>query len=324
VTPAELVAELDDGQLRPAYLIAGDEPLLRGDAIAALRHRVLGEGPSDFNFDRLEGPATASGELMDAIRALPVLAERRLVLLRDPEGKSAKAKALVESLPAAIAEAAEGGSTVFVVVASKIDKRSRWVKAFRAPASLVVCDPPKAGKAVVAFVREEAGRLGIELGPGAAEALSEAVGPQLLLLRHELEKARLLSGDGPVTREHVLATVSQVAEEPIWDLTDAIGEGRTGEALAMLGRLLGSGAPPPMLLGSLIGHFRKLLRARHGGQLAGHPFAVRKWEAQARRYTPGRLRSCLAALHEVDEVLKGQGGLPADLALERLVLGLSA
>jgi DNA polymerase-3 subunit delta len=324
MTPAELLTELEGGLLRPAYLIAGEEPLQRDDALAALRQRVLDDGPGDFNFDRLEGPATASGELMDAIRALPVLAERRFVLLREPEGKSAKAKALMESLPAAIAAAVDGASTVLVVVAAKVDKRSRWVKAFRDPAGFVACDAPKPGREVVAFAREEAGRLGITLGRGAAEALSEAVGPQLLLLRHELEKARLLAGDGPVTREHVLATVSQVAEEPIWDLTDAIGEGRTGEALAVLGRLLGSGAPPPVLLGSLIGHFRKLLRARHGGQLAGHPFAVRKWEAQARRYTPGRLRSCLTALHDVDEILKGQGGLPADLALERLVLGLSA
>ena len=32
---------------------------------------------------------------------------------------------------------------------------------------------------------------------------------------------------------------------------------------------------------------------------------------------------CLRAIHETDEALKGQGALPPDLALERLVLGLS-
>jgi DNA polymerase III delta subunit len=123
---------------------------------------------------------------------------------------------------------------------------------------------------------------------------------------------------------HVQETICAVAEEPIWDLTDAIGDGRTADALGVLARMLAGGAPAPVLLGSLAGHFRKLARARAGQLPAGHPFVVQKLERQARRYTPARLVACLRAIHEVDEVLKGSGSLPADLALERLVLGLAA
>ncbi len=95
-------------------------------------------------------------------------------------------------------------------------------------------------------------------------------------------------------------------------------------ALVILGRLLDSGAPPPVLLGSLASHFRKLSRLRCGGRVAGHPFMVRKLESQAQRYTPGRLVACLHAIHGADEALKGQGSLPAEIALERLVIGLSS
>jgi hypothetical protein len=35
------------------------------------------------------------------------------------------------------------------------------------------------------------------------------------------------------------------------------------------------------------------------------------------------LLTCLAAIHETDTALKGAGALPPDLALERLVVGLS-
>jgi len=51
---------------------------------------------------------------------------------------------------------------------------------------------------------------------------------------------------------------------------------------------------------------------------------VKKLQSQAGRYTPNRLRRCLDAIHDVDQVLKGRGGLPSTLALERLVMGLSA
>ena len=115
-----------------------------------------------------------------------------------------------------------------------------------------------------------------------------------------------------------------MAEEPIWDLTDAIGEGRAGDALAVLGKLLHGGAPPPVLLGSLASHFRRLLRARSGGSVSGPPFVQRKLKAQAGRYAPARLGSCLRAIHDTDEALKGQGGLGPQLALERLVLALAA
>ena len=53
----QVKSELAKGQVRPAYLLAGSEPLLRDDALAAIESAVLAEGPRDFNLDRLEvGP----------------------------------------------------------------------------------------------------------------------------------------------------------------------------------------------------------------------------------------------------------------------------
>jgi DNA polymerase-3 subunit delta len=325
VTPAELERELGSGKFRSAYLLAGTEALLRDDASRAITEAVLADGPRDFNFDRIDGVTCTESQLLDAVRSLPVLAERRLVVLREPEGKGRGLKTLGEGIATAVEELRESSSTVLVVTASTIDKRSKWVKAFREPAALVVCDPPKGLRAIVAFLKQEAKRRQISLQPGAAEALADAVGPQLLMLRQELEKAALHAGPGlPVSRHDVVAVVSDVADEPIWDLTDAIGEGRTPDALAILGRLLDSGARPPALLGSLASHFRKLARLCCGAPVAGHPFMVRKLESQAQRYTRGRLVACLHAIHGVDEALKGQGSLPAHIALEQLVIGLQA
>ncbi len=322
MTPAELRKELAAGTIRPAYLVAGSEALLRDEAVAALRDAVVDEASRDFNHDRMDGASTAPGALLDAVRTLPVMAPRRLVELREPEAK--RGGALADAVAEAVGLLSEPPEVVLLVVASRIDKRSRFVKAF-GKGGLVVCDPPKGVREVAAAARHEADRLGTKLGPGAAELLAESVGRELLALRREIEKAALLAGPGEtISRDHVSRCVSSIAEQPIWDLTDAIGEGRTPDALGVLHHLLEGGAPHPVLLGSLASHFRKLVRTRAGEPPRGHPFAVRKLESQARRYTPARLRACLSAIHEVDQVLKGQGGLPPDLALERLVLGLAA
>jgi len=324
VTPGDLIEELERGVVRPAYLLAGEEALHREDALAAIRGAVLADGPSDFNFDRLDGDTATPGALLDAVRTLPVMARRRLVVVREPEGARRSSRGVAEALPEVITGLDDAGGVVLVLVAAKADGRARWVRAFAEPAVVVRCDPPRGAREMAAFVRKEAARQDVQFQRGAAELLAERTGPQLLMLRQEIAKLSLLAGPGePVTRAHVVSGTSDVAEERIWELTDAIGGGRTADALGVLARLLRSGAAPPLVLATLVSHFRKLLRLRGGGSVAGPPFVIRKLEGQAQRYSRGRLLSCLRAIHETDVVLKGEGALRPQIALERLVLGLS-
>jgi len=321
LTPEELREELGSGRLRGAYLLLGEEALLRDDALRALREAALGDAPSDFDRDTLDGERATSGDLEDALRTLPVVARRRFVVLREPEAeRGAKLAEALREWPPALPD---DGDAVLVVVSARADRRSGWVRAFGD--AVVACDPPRGARAVAAFARSEAARQGVSLGSGVAELLAERIGPQLLLLRREIEKLALVAGPGArVTRDHARAAALDLAEEPIWDLTDAIGEGRSGRALGVLARLLHAGQPPPVVLGALASHFRRLLRVRAGSDVPGPPFVRRKLQSQARRYTPQRLLVCLRAIHDTDVILKGQGALDPELALERLVLGLSA
>jgi len=321
----DLRSELAQGQIRSAYLVVGEEPLLRDDAVALLRERALSPGTEDFNLDRLDGSSTRVAALLDAVSTLPVMAERRFVLLREPETARGNAKPLTDAIADTVPGLAERQDVVFVVVAEKADRRSRWTKAFREPAAVVECDPPRRGRELVAFIRSEAKRQGVDLLPASAAMLAERTGPQLLMLRSEIAKASLLAGvDQPVRPEHIAAGTRDVAEESIWDLTDAIGEGRGSDALASLAKILAAGSAPPQVLGALASHFRKLLRLRSGGAASGPPFAIRKLEKQAGRYTVRRLRACLRAIHETDLALKGAGALGPGMAIERLVIGLAA
>jgi DNA polymerase-3 subunit delta len=319
MTPDELFSELEAGGLRSAYLLSGAEPLLRDDALARLQQTTLGGIDSDFDVDRL--PADVSpAALGEALQTLPILAPRRLVLLVDPDAR--RGSKTLDALADLVAELPADASTVLVVTSQKADKRARWVKAFGK--SLVDCAAPTRARELATFIRREAERQGVALGRGVAELLAERTGPQLLMLRNEIAKLALLAGEGEsVSREHVAAGTPHLAEAPIWDLTDAIGEGRTGDAVTLLSQLLAAGAPGPVLLGSLVSHFRKLVRVGHGASVPGPPFVRKKLESQARRYGPARLRGSLDAIHQTDLALKGAGSLRPELALERLVIALA-
>ena len=320
---AELGRELAERGPRRAYLLAGAEALLRDDALAVLRGAVLAGSDPAFGLDRLDAGATP-GELVDALSTLAVLAPRRMVVLQEPEARRGSARALLDAVADWVDAKRTGeDASVLVVVASQPDKRARWVKAFGD--AVVACNAPTATREIAAFVRGEAERQEVELERGVAEALAERIGPQLQLLRSEIGKLALLAGPGQaVSRAHVGAGTALAAEEPIWDLTDAIGEGRTGDALRVLARLLGAGEPPPVLLGALVSHFRRLLRVAAGAEVTAPPFVRKKLGSQAKRYGATRLRASLGALHETDLALKGAGALPPELALERVVLALAS
>jgi DNA polymerase-3 subunit delta len=325
VTPDELHAELVSGTLRPAYLVAGEENVLRDDAVAAIRSAVLADGPVDFNVSRFDGDRVTPAELEVAVATLPVMAAHRLVLVREPEARRGTARELTDAIEAAVASLRDRLETVLLVVAAKVDRRSRWVRAFADPAADVRCDPPRDARQVVAFVRVDAKRQGVALARGAAELLVERTGRDLGMLRQEIAKVSLIAGPGEtVTPAHVAAGTGDLAEESIFALTDAVGEGRSADALSALAGILRSGAAPPLVLAALAAHTRRLVRLRHGGSVDGPPFVRRKLQSQAQRFAAPRLRACLRAIHETDTALKGEGALRPEMALERLVIGLSS
>ena len=324
----ELEKEVAQGKFRSAYLLAGGEPLLRDRSLSALRNAVLGGATDDFNLERVAAEQLVPSVIEDSIRTLPVMADHRLVILHDFDraGRGAGAR---EKLSAALVDAVKALSsqteTVLVVTATKANSRFRWVKAFKAPAVRVECDAPKAGAGVVAFIEAEAARQELVLEKGVARHLADRIGPQLLVLQGELAKVGLLAGIGePITRDHVTASTCDVADRPVWDLTDAICAGQTGKAIDQLARMLGSGSAPEAILGMLASHFRKLARVRGGGSVAAGGFMADKLNKQARRHSQRGLRTCLERIHETDAALKGVGSLSREMAIESLVIDLSS
>ena len=324
MNPQELTAELEKGRIRPAYLLAGQEPLLREESLAALGKATLEPATRDFNLDRLPGNTTSAASLRNFAETLPVMAKHRLVVLAEPDNRRASSRALMESLVDLLADLVLANETVLVVTARKVDRRSRWVTAFSEPATLVDCDVPTRGGDIAHFIADEAQRQGLEWGPGAAHYLAELVGPQMLLLRQEIAKISLLVSPGEkATRHHVALSTHAVAEQPIWDLTDAIGEGNTAVAIERLAKLSRHGSPAPVVLASLATHFRKLLRAADGGTLSGPNFVVRKIKQQASRYSVQKLEACLGFIQQTDVAIKGGSELGEGLAMERLVIALA-
>lgn len=125
----------------------------------------------------------------------------------------------------------------------------------------------------------------------------------------EYRKLATLAGGGRISRAVVAQAVEDRGEEDVWKLLDAVGEGRGGEALARLARLLGgAGDPIAERLGffSLLAGFCRTLTATAGmirlaGVRAGegnyHRFKTNIAPALQAKELPGGGKNPLAGLH---------------------------
>ena len=81
MTHEEFFDALKRGEIAPAYFFHGEEEHVKASALEALRARLLPAGLEALNETALQNPAAAV--VVAAAETLPLMAERRLVVVRD-------------------------------------------------------------------------------------------------------------------------------------------------------------------------------------------------------------------------------------------------
>ena len=92
-SPRDLAAGLKKGQYDPAYYFHGAEDVLKEDAVRYILDNALDPSLRDFNFDQRSAGQLEPDAVADLCNTLPMMAERRVVLVRDVEAWKRKTKA---------------------------------------------------------------------------------------------------------------------------------------------------------------------------------------------------------------------------------------
>lgn len=310
-------------------MVHGPEAFLVDEVVERLTRAVLSEpGASDWNREVVHADALAPDALVAAGATLPLFAGRRLLLVRGVGELPAKAAERLREALAAARRGAEGwpatGTTV-VLVAAGADRRAPGLRVLP-DADQVEVRPP-VGRAVVGWLRERARGQGLDLAPEAAQTLVERVGEDLGRLAAELEKAALYVGaERRIGEDVVRALAGETRTRQYWELTQALEEGRRGDAVRLAGYLLASGDDPLVLLAWLVGYLRDLWRvlpaasgglgAREGaGALPRRrpDWAVERLMGRAQAVGLRGLARATARCFEVEQAVKTGAGSPRSL-----------
>lgn len=306
-------------ELKPAYLIHGDDHGAVGERRARLRALAEGAGAG---VEVLEGDAATPAAVATALAAMTLAVGRRVIVVDgverwradDVTAQLAPALAAMPPDTTVALFAREEGRTKAPDALHEAVKRAGGQIA----AQLTV-KPWELGK----WVREQGARLGCKLDAGAAKALVAQVGERQQRLLRELEKLALErdseQAGQPVTAEEVERRAARSFERRGYALADALVGGDRSQALATLLKLREQGERPAGLTYLIASRLREAL-AISARLAAGEPAAEIKRGlrmpsraadrliADVSRSDPERLREALVAIAELE--LDARGGAP--------------
>ena len=309
------------------FFFHGEEDFSREEAVGSVVAAYLDPGTRDFNFDQLRGAEVSADELASLTATPPMMAEHRVVVVRDAQGLSPKAREVVE----AVAAAPPGGLVLILSAVIPAASKAKFYDELKKRAVSAEFAPLDSNDAPGWMMDSASEVHGVELDAEAARAVVAAVGADLGMLRSELAKLVAYAVDRKrITLDDVRAVGGSIPRQDRWAWFDLVAERKFREALASLPTLLEAGENAVGLVIGIGGQLLKVGIVCAGGQGALErelkPF--QRWMArrivpQARRWTLPEVDAALCELLRTDRLLKS-ASLTDRQAMEELLLRLWA
>jgi DNA polymerase-3 subunit delta len=312
-TAAAVRKQIRAGNADPVYLLQGEDEIEKS-GLAHEFEELVEEGLRAFNVERIhagevtnaERMASTISDLVTAVRTLPMMAPRRVVIVLQAQGllvpkrESEAATRALEELEGLLKEPEP--QTTLVLVAGAIDRRSRIYKLLARQATLVECGVLENADDAARWVTNRVAAADMRIDPAGARLLAERCGTDVKRLRNDVDRLLLYAlGQKAVSIDDVREIVGPASLQDDWAMANAIEAGDGKTALRQLALMLDAGAAPEQVLGQL----GWLVRTKF-------PFQV-----------PAMVRPAVQALFRTDLDLKRSAGDPRVL-LERLVVELCA
>ena len=328
LSPEGLLAEIAKGDIRPFYLLHGDEEYEREALVASMVESLVPAQTRDFNLDVLRAERLEVLDFFQVYETYPMMAESRLIVLRDAEalaGDQCRGLERVFAMPVATSR--------LLVVGQKVDMRRKFFRELVRKGRAIEFRPPYDNQ-VPQWIQRYAKRQGVPIEPAALQLLSQYVGAKPRELVSEIEKLISFVGVGqPITASAVERVAGITRGTSVFDLADALGKGQGKLAQQLIQKFLSEGEEPTRAVAMVTRHFQLLLKAKGlmdkslprdkmAAELGVAPFFLSGYLEQAQRRPTSWLWAGLSALKEADWCLKSQGRRQEHLVLELLVAKL--
>ena len=328
----KIMEDVRSGVFAPVYLLMGDEPYYPDLVCQAVMDCALQDFERDFNQTVFYGPDTDAGAVASEARSYPVMAERRLVVLKEAQNMKS-----LEDLGLYCEEPMDSTVLVILMHGASADKRRSLYKNIQKTGIVLESSRIRdyeLGNWISAYYRDR----GLDIDPDAAALLGEYTGTDLGRIVSETDKMlkNLPEGSARVTAGNVEQNVGISREWSIFELTRELSYRNKARALRIAAYI---GASPkfamPMAVSALYTHFYRVLKyeallmgnphptaAEKTAVLAVSPYFFKEYDAAVSNYPLRKCMGVAALLEEYD--YKGKGGdgggaTPSEMLTELIV-----
>ena len=338
VEPSALEQDFDSRRFAGAYYFHGDDDFGKDVAVRQLIDAAVDPATRDFNLEVRRGGDLEGETVASLLGTPPMMAERRVVVIRDIPALKKEARTALDAYLMAPAS-----DLVLLLVAPAEAKQDA---ALMKRCATVDFAPPDGSRLQRWIVKHVEG-LGGRIETGAADLLTSAVGADLPTLATELEKLMSYTGGATIDEDAVSAIVGVRRGETLGDLLDRIAARDVKGALGMMDVVLGQpktnavtllmalstqmfgiayaralrdrGMAASRLSGELFGFLKA-----GGGAYTGRPWgeATAAWSRAVDNWTASDLDAALDALLGADIALKESRVSSEEQVLRSLILVL--
>ena len=322
----QLLQDLKQETYKNVYLLCGEEAYLRNQYKKRLRDALVMDGDT-MNYSYYEGKDINPRAVIDMAETLPFFADRRVLMVENSGFFKNKCEELADYM-SSIPE-----STCFIFVETEIDKRNRFYKEVKKYGRVVEFGTQKEEtliKWILGILKKE----GKNVTKETLQAFLVKTGSDMQMIKNELDKlVAYTDGRDVITTEDVEAVCITQTTNKIFEMVNAIAEGNQKKALELYEDLLSLKEPPMRILFLIARQFNQLYQVKLLGkeglpsseiakQAGILPFAVKKYQAQAKSFTEEELRTAVEECVASEEAVK-TGAMNDRLSVELLIMKYS-
>jgi len=333
----KLKADLASGSLGCAYIFYGEESYLREYYLGELRKALVPAGFEEFNYHVVEGKDLTVQKLSEMAEAMPMLAERTLIVVTDwdlfklNEEQRERLTAFFEDIPPYCC-------LVFVYDTVEYKPNKTMKKFCKVLSDYTEAVEFKAADSsdLLPWIARRFRALGKEIDRPTAEYLVFLCGGLMTGLVPEIAKIGAYAKGKTITQKDIDAVADPVLSAEVFRMSDAVAQGDYNRAASILGDLLKMQTEPIMILAALGSQLRRIYTARIAIDSGKDKYWLMElWEMKsdyqakllltaAKRTTADWCADAVKMCQTLDRRMKSEKGVDAAGELKLLLVRLGA
>ena len=347
--------EIAAGEFLPIYFICGDETFFV-DSYQDDLIKVMPDDLRDFNMDIFYGNETTLSKVLSAAKSYPMMADRRIVVLRefsalfernreeleesesDEEGGSGSVDELISYIER------PNESTIFLIIDKKPLGNTRLKKIIEKSDKACYAKFDRINENILPdwIIKWTSLRYNRVIEPQAAQLLIQRIGSDLLAITSEIEKFSTGKKENEkITLNDVSEHVRVTREINVFDFKDAIISGNTIKSLKMAEQMLSTSKTSEVgeimrLISFLYSYYSNIWQIQrltqkgipskqiHSTVGINSEFYFKKLAKESSTFTPAKIHLAFEAILDADKAVKGFSKLEPPDILYMLIRRLTA